>query len=66
MIKDHPLLIDGAVPRLQDLNAFPNPITLLLVWNVDILDPDCATWDAYEMNAQQNQLTILTIDSLTA
>ena len=44
---------------------FPNPIALLLVWNVDILDPNRTTWDAYEMNTQQNQLAILTIDSLT-
>jgi hypothetical protein len=41
-IKYHSLFVDGIVPRLGSLNSFTNPVTLLLVRNVNILDTNSA------------------------
>lgn len=37
-VKNHALLLDGVVPWLRDLDACSDPVALLLVGNVDVLD----------------------------
>lgn len=46
-IQDHALLFDGVVPRLGCLDAFPDPVTLLLVRYVHILNTNMATCVGY-------------------
>ena len=41
-VEDHSLLIDGVVPWFGSLDAFPDPVTLLLVGDMDILDTNGA------------------------
>jgi len=42
-VENHPLLFDGVIPGFGDLDAFTNPVTLVLVRDVDILDPNSPT-----------------------
>ena len=42
-IEDHALLLHSVVPWLGDFHTLTNPVALLLVGNVDILDTDGAT-----------------------
>src|SRR5579863_10293964 len=42
-VKNHPFFLQGVVPRFGYLNTFTNPVALVLVWDMDILDPDRTT-----------------------
>jgi hypothetical protein len=42
-VKDHPFFLQGVVPRFGHFNALTDPIALVFVWDVDVLDPNSAT-----------------------
>ena len=42
-VENHPLFIDGIVPRLWDFDSLTNPVALILVRNMNVLDSDRTT-----------------------
>ena len=45
-IEYHSLFVDSVVPRLGSFDSFTNPVALLLIWNVNILDTNSTAINA--------------------
>jgi hypothetical protein len=43
-VEDHSLLLDGVFPRMRDLDSLSNPVALMTVGDVDVLNTDVAAW----------------------